>query len=146
MDLFSLENTTALVTGGTRGIGQQMAIALAEAGSDVILVQVSTITIYCTPTTHSNLYLIERHFQHRNKTTHRIPRPQSNHLHRRPLLPRIRLTTHTYPPLRRPRYQHSSQLRRHPTTPSQPSISRQRLGRSQSSSPSLAPSFKPRVH
>ncbi|CAK96444.1 uncharacterized protein An04g02770 [Aspergillus niger] len=39
MDLFSLENTTALVTGGTRGIGQQMAIALAEAGSDVILVQ-----------------------------------------------------------------------------------------------------------
>ncbi|PWY93545.1 2-deoxy-D-gluconate 3-dehydrogenase [Aspergillus sclerotioniger CBS 115572] len=39
MDLFSLHNTTALVTGGTRGIGQQMAIALAEAGSDVILIQ-----------------------------------------------------------------------------------------------------------
>ncbi|GKZ20768.1 hypothetical protein AbraIFM66951_003070 [Aspergillus brasiliensis] len=42
MNLFSLENTTALVTGGTRGIGQQMAIALAEAGSDVILVQRDT--------------------------------------------------------------------------------------------------------
>ncbi|GLA10828.1 hypothetical protein AnigIFM62618_000425 [Aspergillus niger] len=42
MDLFSLENRTALVTGGTRGIGQQMAIALAEAGSDVILVQRDT--------------------------------------------------------------------------------------------------------
>ncbi|OOF97947.1 hypothetical protein ASPCADRAFT_164035 [Aspergillus carbonarius ITEM 5010] len=42
MDLFSLQNTTALVTGGTRGIGQQMAIALAEAGSDVILVQRDT--------------------------------------------------------------------------------------------------------
>lgn len=54
MDLFSLENTTALVTGGTRGIGQQMAIALAEAGSDVILVQVFTITTYYTPTTDSN--------------------------------------------------------------------------------------------
>lgn len=38
--LFSLENRTALVTGGTRGIGAQMAIAVAEAGADVILVQV----------------------------------------------------------------------------------------------------------
>jgi hypothetical protein len=28
------------VTGGTRGIGQTMAIALAEAGADVLLVQV----------------------------------------------------------------------------------------------------------
>ncbi|PWY85995.1 2-deoxy-D-gluconate 3-dehydrogenase, partial [Aspergillus heteromorphus CBS 117.55] len=42
MDLFSLQNTTAMVTGGTRGIGQQMAIALAEAGSDVVLVQRDT--------------------------------------------------------------------------------------------------------
>ncbi|KAK4506885.1 hypothetical protein PRZ48_000618 [Zasmidium cellare] len=37
--LFSLEGQTALVTGGTRGIGQAMAIALAEAGADVLLVQ-----------------------------------------------------------------------------------------------------------
>ncbi|PYH47373.1 2-deoxy-D-gluconate 3-dehydrogenase [Aspergillus saccharolyticus JOP 1030-1] len=42
MDLFSLPNSTALVTGGTRGIGQQMALALAEAGSDIILVQRDT--------------------------------------------------------------------------------------------------------
>jgi len=40
--LFSLEGQTALVTGGTRGIGQAMAIALAEAGADVLLVQVGT--------------------------------------------------------------------------------------------------------
>lgn len=38
--LFSLKGETALVTGGTRGIGQAVAVALAEAGADIILVQV----------------------------------------------------------------------------------------------------------
>ncbi len=38
--LFSLQDHTALVTGGTRGIGQAVAVALAEAGADIILVQV----------------------------------------------------------------------------------------------------------
>ncbi|KAG8712199.1 hypothetical protein FRC08_014903 [Ceratobasidium sp. 394] len=37
--LFSLAGQTAVVTGGTRGIGAACAIALAEAGADICLVQ-----------------------------------------------------------------------------------------------------------
>ncbi|KAK5080393.1 hypothetical protein LTR05_008642 [Lithohypha guttulata] len=38
-NLFSLSGRTAVITGGTRGIGAAMAIALAEAGADIILIQ-----------------------------------------------------------------------------------------------------------
>ncbi|KAM0450511.1 hypothetical protein ACHAPV_004882 [Trichoderma viride] len=39
---FSLEGSTAVVTGATRGIGQAVAIGLAEAGADIILIQRDT--------------------------------------------------------------------------------------------------------
>ena len=38
--LFDLTGKTALVTGGARGLGVSMAVGLAEAGADIILVQV----------------------------------------------------------------------------------------------------------
>jgi 2-deoxy-D-gluconate 3-dehydrogenase len=41
LDLFSLEGKTALVTGCRRGIGQAIAVALAEAGADIIGVSAS---------------------------------------------------------------------------------------------------------
>jgi len=36
LDLFKLDGKTALVTGARRGIGRAMAVALAEAGADII--------------------------------------------------------------------------------------------------------------
>jgi len=40
--MFSLEGHTAVITGGTRGIGQAVAIGLAEAGADILLIQVNS--------------------------------------------------------------------------------------------------------
>ncbi len=36
--LFDLSGKTALVTGGNKGIGKGMALGLAEAGADIIVV------------------------------------------------------------------------------------------------------------
>lgn len=36
-ELFDLSNKTAIVTGGSRGLGEQIAVALAEAGANVVV-------------------------------------------------------------------------------------------------------------
>ncbi len=40
LDSFKLTGRTAVVTGAARGLGQGMALALAEAGSDVVAVDI----------------------------------------------------------------------------------------------------------
>jgi hypothetical protein len=45
LKMFSLENQTAIITGATRGIGQAAALGLAEAGADIILIQVCTVSL-----------------------------------------------------------------------------------------------------
>jgi 2-deoxy-D-gluconate 3-dehydrogenase len=40
LDLFRLDGRTAIVTGASRGLGQAMAVALAEAGADVLAVDI----------------------------------------------------------------------------------------------------------
>ena len=60
--MFSLAGKTAVVTGGTRGIGAAMALALAEAGADIILIQVGNhqTEFYSRRSSEENTTLIGR--------------------------------------------------------------------------------------
>ena len=40
LDQFKLDGKVAIVTGGARGLGQGMAVGLAEAGADIALVDI----------------------------------------------------------------------------------------------------------
>jgi hypothetical protein len=93
MASFSLEGQTAVVTGGTRGIGQAVAVSLAECGADIILIQVHfppLPQLY----KHSKEIFVQmltftaRPLKHSYPKGRRSSRLQSNHLHRRPLFPR----------------------------------------------------------
>lgn len=61
LKMFSLVGKTAVITGGTRGIGQAMAIAFAEAGADIVLIQVCNFIVYERETSHTDgSYGVER--------------------------------------------------------------------------------------
>lgn len=101
--LFDLSGRTAVVTGGTRGIGQAMALALAEAGADIILVQVGrsmipratskaprTPPLAAREKASPELVLTPastaRHIQHVHQITDHGPRARRAHLHGRPVV------------------------------------------------------------
>ena len=52
-DLFDLDGKVAIVTGASRGLGQGMAIALAQAGANVVGVGQSDMTL-----TKEEIYMI----------------------------------------------------------------------------------------
>ncbi|HYC25054.1 MAG TPA: SDR family NAD(P)-dependent oxidoreductase, partial [Roseiarcus sp.] len=48
LDLFRQDGKRALVTGGSRGLGRSMALALADVGADVILTGRTSETLEAT--------------------------------------------------------------------------------------------------
>ena len=47
LDRFRLNGKRALITGGSRGLGREMALSLAEAGADLILVGRDVESLEC---------------------------------------------------------------------------------------------------
>jgi 2-dehydro-3-deoxy-D-gluconate 5-dehydrogenase len=55
LDKFNLEGKTAIVTGASRGLGQSMALGLAEAGADIVAVSTNAANLDETETAINNL-------------------------------------------------------------------------------------------
>ena len=83
ISLFNLAGKTALVTGCSRGIGQAMAVALAEAGANVIGVSNSlkpgSQTEQLVQATGKNFYPYAANFSNRNSLYAFIQQVKANH-------------------------------------------------------------------
>jgi 2-deoxy-D-gluconate 3-dehydrogenase len=86
--MFSLEGQTALITGATRGIGQEAAIALAECGADIVLIQVYFIPPKnYTPRKLANAEIVAGSNKHCDFKGHRSIRQKGYNLHSRSIFP-----------------------------------------------------------
>lgn len=94
---FSLEGSTAVVTGATRGIGQAVAIGLAEAGADIILIQVGfNCRLYLVAALTWRASLGLRETPHRRRQKRPLKRPAAKHGSSR-LISRSRSKSQTLP-------------------------------------------------
>jgi NAD(P)-dependent dehydrogenase (short-subunit alcohol dehydrogenase family) len=59
LDKFSMKNKVSIVTGGARGLGKAMAIALAQAGSNIVIAEIDMEIAQKTSAEIKELYNVE---------------------------------------------------------------------------------------
>ncbi len=127
---FNLSGKTALLTGGTRGIGQACAVALAEAGASVIL----AVRPGTAPGADGNHPALSPCLLFPTRLPRRSTRPSKP---TSPTFPPSNLSSTALCPLPFRRHRHPRQLWRHPTPSPVHRLPRIRLGRSSQRQPQI---------
>ena len=71
---FSLRGKGAIVTGAARGLGNAMALALAEAGADIVAVDVESLAAVSDAVTDRGVRCAPRELDLRAPVAHSEPR------------------------------------------------------------------------